>query len=107
MLLTVVADASPPTGLSAVQINFDEIQVFWTRQTLETTVTGYQIFYIALGSDNIHGSVNVSAGIEKHTQFKLPGGFVYNITMVTKSQHLPSTVAGPVTVTHGKPLSIL
>ena len=67
----------------------------------------YQIFYKALGSNNNSGSVNVSAGEDKHTQFKLPGGFVYNITMVTKSQHLPSTVAGPVTVTLGKPLSIL
>ena len=104
MLLIVVADASPPTGLSAVPINSEEINVCWNPPTLGATK--YQIFYEALGSNNNSGSVNVFASVEKCTQLKLSGGFVYNITMVTKSQHLPSTVAGPITVTLGKPLSI-
>ena len=69
-------------------------------------MTGYQIFYEALGSDNNHGSVDVCAGEDKRTLYNLQGGFVYNITMVTKSQQLPSTVAGPITVPLGKPLSI-
>ena len=104
MLLTVVADASPPTDLSGAPVSFEEIDVCWNPPT--SGATKYQIFYEALGSNNNSGSVNVFASEEKCTQLKLLGGFVYNITMVTKSQHLPSTVAGPITVTLGKPLSI-
>ena len=66
---------------------------------------GYQIFYEALGSSN-NDSVDVCAGKNQHILYNLQEGFVYNITMVTKSQHLPSTVAGPITVTLGKLLSI-
>ena len=69
-------------------------------------MTGYQIFYEALGSNNNSGSVDVCAGEDKRILSNLQEGFVYNITMVTKSQHLPSTVAGPITVPLGKPLSI-
>ena len=68
-------------------------------------MTGYQIFYEALGSSN-NDSVDVCAGENEHTLYNLHEGFVYVITMVTKSQHLPSTVAGPITVTLGKLLSI-
>ena len=66
---------------------------------------GYQIFYEALGSSNNY-SVDVCTGENQHLLYNLQEGFVYNITMVTKSQHLPSTVAGPITVTLGKLLSI-
>ena len=68
-------------------------------------MTGYQIFYKALGSSN-NDSVDVCADGNQHILYNLQEGFVYNITMVTKSQHLPSTVAGPITVTLGKLLSI-
>ena len=101
-VLTVVVDASPPTNLSAVQINFGEIKVSWLQPPSGATITGHQIFYIALGSNINSGSVEVGAGEDKCTRFKLPEGFVYNITMVTKSQHLPSTVVGPITATLGK-----
>ena len=105
-LLTVVADASPPTGLSAVPINFEKIKVSWLPPTSGATVTGYQIFYKALGSVTDYGSVDIAANKKQHILYNLPGGFVYVITMVTKSQHLPSTVAGPIRATLGKPLSI-
>ena len=56
---------------------------------------GYQIFYEALGSSSSNNdSVDVCAGENQHILSNLHEGFVYNITMVTKSQHLPSTVAG-------------
>ena len=101
-LLTVVAGAYPPTGLSAEPDDLGNIKVSWTPPTLEDTMTGYQIFYKALGSGNIHESVPVCAGEDRHTLPNLEEGFVYTITMVTKSQHLPSTVAGPITATLGK-----
>lgn len=100
-LLTVVAGAHPPTGLSAEPNDLANIIVSWTPPTLDT-MTGYQIFYEALGSGNNHGSVHVCAGEDRHTLPNLEEGFVYNITMVTKSQHLPSTVAGPIIATLGK-----
>ena len=101
-VLTVVVDASPPTNLSVVQINFGEIKVSWLQPPSGATITGHQIFYIALDSNSNSGSVEVGAGEDKCTRFKLLEGFVYNITMVTKSQHLPSTVVGPITATLGK-----
>ena len=63
---------------------------------------GYQIFYRMLGSVTNYGSVDIAANKKQHILSSLPGGFVYNITMVTKSEHLPSTVADPITVTLGK-----
>ena len=65
-------------------------------------MAGYQIFYRMLGSDNNHVSVAIAANKKQHTLSKLQGGFVYTITMVTKSKHLPSTVSGPIRATLGK-----
>ena len=63
---------------------------------------GYQIFYRMLGSVTNYGSVDIAANKKQHTLYNFPGGFVYVITMVTKSQHLPSTVVGPIRATLGK-----
>ena len=63
---------------------------------------GYQIFYRMLGSVTNHDSVDIAANKKQHTLSNFQGGFVYVITMVTKSQHLPSTVAGPIRATLGK-----
>ena len=65
-------------------------------------MAGYQIFYQMLGSDNNHVSVDIPANKKQHTLSKLQGGFVYTITMVTKSNHLPGTVTGPIRATLGK-----
>ena len=99
-VLTVVVDASPPTNLTVVSNEFDEIKVSWSQPSSRATIIGHQIFYEALGNNTNHGSVD--AREDKCARFKLPEGFVYNITMVTKSQYLPSPVAGPITATLGK-----
>ena len=65
-------------------------------------MTGYQIFYRALGSVTNYGSVDIAANKKQHILYNLQGGFVYIITMVTKSKHLPSAVAGPIRATLGK-----
>ena len=65
-------------------------------------MTGYQIFYRMLGSDSNHVNVDIPANKKQHTLSKLQGGFVYTITMVTKSNHLPSTVTGSIRATLGK-----
>ena len=65
-------------------------------------MTGYRIYYIALGSVPYHGSEDVSANKTQHTLSNLHEGFVYIITMVTKSWYLSNTATGPIRATLGK-----
>jgi len=68
-------------------------------------VVGYRISYQAEGSQDTHttpSSVDVGASTTQHTLSGLQGGFWYSITVVTKSQYVLSTVAGPVIVTLSK-----
>ena len=97
-----VAGATPPTNLTADPDGPTSIKVSWIPPTSKLTVTGYQIFYRMLGSVTNYGSVDIAANKKQHILYNLQGGFVYVITMVTKSQHLPSTVAGPIRATLGK-----
>ena len=97
-----VAGATPPTNLTADPVDPTSINVSWTQPTSGATVTGYRIYYRALGSAPYHGKVDVSANKTQHIVSNLNEGFVYTITMVTRSQYLPSTVAGPIRATLGK-----
>ena len=63
-------------------------------------MTGYRIYYTALGS-TFSRSADVGANQSK-LNFHLQRGFVYNITMVTRSQYLPSTVSTLISATLGK-----
>ena len=65
-------------------------------------MTGYRIYYRALGSVPYRGSVDVGANETQHIVSNLHEGFVYTITMVTRSQYLPSTVTAPIRATLGK-----
>ena len=65
-------------------------------------MTGYRIYYSALDSVTNYGSENVGAKKTQHTLSNLCEGFVYTITMVTRSRYLPSTVTGPIRATLGK-----
>ena len=61
---------------------------------------GYRIYYQAEGSQDTNpSSVDVGASTTQHTLSGLQGGIWYTITMVTKSQYLPSNVVGPVNIT--------
>ena len=65
-------------------------------------MTGYRIYYRALGSVPYRGSVDVGANKTQYIVSNLHEGFVYIITMVTRSQYLPSTVTAPIRATLGK-----
>ena len=92
----------PPTNLKLSSADLDDpaqSTLSWTPSQ-DSGVTGYQINYRALGNTFSH-SVDVGANKPEHT-FHLPRGFVYNITMVTRSQYLPSTVTTLISTTLGK-----
>ena len=62
-------------------------------------MTGYRMYYRAVGDQ---GSVDIS---DNETEYVLQGlqyGLSYTITMLTKSQHLPSRLSTSVRVTLGK-----
>ena len=101
-IFTFVAGATPPTNLTANPVDPTSIKVSWTRPTSGAAVTGYRIYYRALGSVPYHGSVDVGANKTQHIVSNLRQGFVYIITMVTRSQYLPSTVTAPIRATLGK-----
>ena len=63
-------------------------------------MSGYRIYYTALIS-TFSRNVDVGAGQSKYS-FHLQRGFVYNITMVTRLQYLPSTVSTLISATLGK-----
>ena len=102
LIFTFIAGATPPTNLTANPVDPTSIKVSWTRPTSGATVTGYRIYYRTLGSVPYRGSVDVGANKTQHTVFNLHEGFVYTITMVTRSQYLPSTVTAPIRATLGK-----
>ena len=91
----------PPTNLKLSADSDDSTQttLSWTPSQ-DSRVTGYRIYYTALGSTFNH-SVYVGTNKTKHTNHLLRG-FVYNITMVTRSQYLPSTVTTLISTTLGK-----
>ena len=97
-----VTGATLPTNLTADTVDPTSIKVSWTRPASGATVTGYRIYYRALGSVRYHGSEDVSANKTQHTLSNLHEGFVYTITMVTRSRYLPSTVTAPIRATLGK-----
>ena len=91
----------PPTNLKLSADSDDSTQttLSWTPSQ-DSRVTGYRIYYTALGSTFNH-RVDVGTNKTKHT-IHLLRGFVYNITMVTRSQYLPSTVTTLISTTLGK-----
>ena len=91
----------PPTGLNVEPVDPISVRVSWTAPLSIATVTGYQIYYQA---GRNWGSVPVDAGVTITILSNLRSGLTYNITMVSLSMHLPSSVVGPQSVTLGKSL---
>ena len=89
------AEASPPTELRAILYQDpNTITVSWTPPSL--TPTGYVIYYQATDGGTDAGNMVITGG--STDQFDITGKNrdSYNITIVATSQHLPSTVVGPV-----------
>ena len=89
----------PPTDLSATQVGPTSIRVSWTAPVSGATVTGYRMYYRAVGDQ---GSVDISATKTEYVLLGVQYGLSYTITMLTKSQYLPSHLSSSVRAILGK-----
>ena len=93
----ILAAASPPTDVTAVQDGPTSIRVSWTPPSALADTTGYRISFTGGGSSD---SVNVSGGDSmSHTLTDLTKGETYTISIVGTSQHLFSDTTTTVEVT--------
>ena len=94
------AAANPPTDLTAEQENQTTVRVSWTPPT--SSVTGYQIYYMATESQGTRGEYVTITVTTPEADYKilhdLQAGLTYSITMVALSKHLPGDVVGPITI---------
>ena len=96
----VITVAGEPTNLTAIisEFNNTHVNVNVSWESPGGPVTGYVIYYQskrgAVSSDMVSGG-------ESHLLDGLQRGVTYNISIVALSQHLPSPLVGPVTVTSG------
>ena len=94
------AAADPPTGLAAEQENETTVRVSWTLPA--SSVTGYQIYYMATESKGTRGEYVTITVTTPEADYKilhdLQAGLTYSFTMVALSEHLPSEVVGPITI---------
>ena len=88
--------AGVPSNVFAVPAGLTSFTVSWTAPTSGANVTGYRIYWSG-GSDQ--GSVDANATDDAVNISGRSHGLVYGISMVALSDHLPSPVVGPVTVT--------
>ena len=96
IILTCYTVAGEPTNLAA-ESNSTHVTVSW--ESPGGPVTGYVIYYQPEGRYN--SSVHVSGGeTESHSLDCLERGLTYYIYIVALSDHLPSPLVGPVTLTH-------
>ena len=93
--------ADHPTDLTPERLPQEpgSFRVSWTPPASLTNFTGYHIYYSGAGDS---GSVNVGASATNITIDNRTAGVTYSITMVALSPHLPSPVAGPVSVILGE-----
>ena len=93
--MIISAAASRPTGLKAIKYG-SAITVSWTPPS--PTPTGYVIYFQATDGGTDSGSVylTVYGGRTGHWVITGRNCDSYDITIVFTSNHLPSTVVGPV-----------
>jgi len=88
--------AGVPSNVFAVLAGPTSFTVSWTAPASGANVTGYRIYWSG-GSDQ--GSMDANATDDAVTISGRSHGLVYTISMVALSDHLPSPVVGPITVT--------
>ena len=82
--------AGPPINVTAVQgSNPSTIVISWTAPVSGDTVTGYRIYYQAVGDQ---GSVDVAANVTEYSITGLCPRLIYNISLLALSLHIPSPV---------------
>ena len=96
-----IAEANPPSNLSAVRVGPTSIRVSWTAPASGATVMGYRIYY-SEGTNQGSEDAGASATDLTITIPQPQSSLTYSITIVALSTHLPSTVVGPAMVTVGK-----
>ena len=97
----MLAGAPPPTNFNAEHVGEGRIKVTWTQVT-DGDARGYRIYYKLEpdGDENVFQDVD-GRNTEEAT-IEVTAGGVYSITIVTRTEILPSEVEGPVNVTVGK-----
>ena len=96
--------ASAPTNLVAVQEGPTNIRVSWSPPTPLGDTTGYRIYY----SGGSSGSEDVSDGsTDNHLLIGLQNGYIYTISIVATSQHLPSESIKVMNIRLGKSIPLL
>lgn len=80
--------ASPPTDLTAVQVDTTSLEVMWRPPTPLGTITGYTVTYSGITT----GSVSVDGGLTDNLLLRgLQNGYSYAISIVATSNiGLPS-----------------
>ena len=98
-VLSNLSVAGEPTSLEAVisKSNSSHVNVIVSWESPADPVTGYVIYYQTKGGPVI--SEEVSGGeTETHSLDGLQRGVTYYISILALSQHLPSSLVGPVTI---------
>ncbi len=94
--------AGPPTDFSAVQVDgTTSVMVSWTAPTSGATPTGYRIYYQAAGYSTVIPIDEGPTATERLLEGLLPET-AYTIRMLTRSQHLPSSVTATEMITIGR-----
>ncbi len=94
--------AGPPIDVSAVQVDSNTtVMVSWTAPTSGATPTGYRIYYRGAGDSTVIPIDTGPTATERLLE-GLSAGTTYAIRMLTRSQHLPSSVTDPEMVTIGR-----
>ena len=100
-IISLHAAAESPTNLTIERLPEEprSFRVSWNPPASLANLTGYRVYYS--GADD-SGSIDVGASATEVIIDNCTVGVSYSITMVALSQHLPSPVVGPVSVTLGE-----
>ena len=88
--------ASEPLGVTAIQETPTTIRVSWTAPTSGAPPTGYPVYYSTESEDQFSHEVMIGASGRGYLLAGLQSDLVYRISIMALSEHLPSSVIGPI-----------
>ena len=89
--------ASEPHGVTAIQETLTTIRVSWTAPTSGAPPSGYRVYYSTESEDQFSHEVMIGASVREYLLTGLQSDLVYGISIMALSEHLPSSVIGPIT----------
>ena len=102
----VAGEPSKLTGvISSSNNTYVNVTVSW-ESPADTVTTGYVIYYQPKTGGPVISESVTGGHRESHSLTGLQRGHTYNISIVALSQHLPSPLVGPVSVSTGEPDTI-